>query len=125
MLRTRVHNFAISLDGFATGEGQSPESPFGHAGKRLHLWMFATRYGHTMFGKDGGGSGADDALAQQFLRGIGAEIMGGSSVRPDGRTTRTGRDGGVRTRLPYTDLHPHPSPSSLDRDGGRHDVPLP
>jgi len=32
----RVHNFAISLDGFGTGEGQSREEPFGHAGERVH-----------------------------------------------------------------------------------------
>jgi dihydrofolate reductase len=84
MSRTRVHSFAISLDGFATGEGQSLESPFGHAGHRLHGWMFATRYGHTMFGKDGGGGGADDAFAQQFLPGIGAEIMGAGKFGPPG-----------------------------------------
>jgi len=33
----------VSLDGFATGEGQSHDAPFGHAGERLHEWMFATR----------------------------------------------------------------------------------
>ena len=36
MSRTRIHNLAMSLDGFATGEGQSLETPFGHAGQRLH-----------------------------------------------------------------------------------------
>src|SRR6476660_1287570 len=44
MPRTRIHNFSISLDGFATGEPQSLEAPFGHAGQRLHAWMMATRY---------------------------------------------------------------------------------
>ena len=39
-----VHNFAISLDGFGTGEGQSADAHFGHAGERLHEWMFATRW---------------------------------------------------------------------------------
>lgn len=84
MSRTRVHCFAISLDGFATGEGQSPETPFGHAGQRLHLWMLATRYGHAMMGKEGGGRGADDAFAQRFLPGIGAEIMGAGKFGPPG-----------------------------------------
>jgi len=32
----RVHNFAISLDGFGTGEGQSADAHFGHVGERLH-----------------------------------------------------------------------------------------
>ena len=43
MSLARVHNFAISLDGFGTGEGQSADAHFGHAGDRLHRWMFATR----------------------------------------------------------------------------------
>ena len=42
MSRVRVHNFSISLDGFGTGEGQAADTPFGHAGQRLHEWLFAT-----------------------------------------------------------------------------------
>ena len=45
MSRVRVQNFSISLDGFGTGVPQSLEAPFGHAGERLHEWMFATRWG--------------------------------------------------------------------------------
>jgi len=84
MFRTRVHCLAISLDGFATGEGLSLEAPFGHAGHRLHTWMFDTRYGRALFGKEGGGCGVDDAFAQQFLPGIGAEIMGAGKFGPPG-----------------------------------------
>lgn len=84
MSRTRVHNFSISLDGFATGEDLSSESPFGHAGHRLHVWMFDTHYGHTMLGKDGGSRGIDDAFAQRFFPGIGAEIMGAGKFGPPG-----------------------------------------
>jgi hypothetical protein len=32
MSLVRVHNFSISLDGFGTGEGQSHDAHFGHAG---------------------------------------------------------------------------------------------
>src|SRR5690606_39239175 len=39
-----VQNFAISLDGFGTGEGLSRDRPFGHAEERLHGWMFETRW---------------------------------------------------------------------------------
>ena len=42
MSLTRIHNLSISLDGFATGEPQSADAPFGHAGQRLHEWMIAT-----------------------------------------------------------------------------------
>lgn len=76
MSRVRVHNFAISLDGFGTGEPQSLESPFGHAGERLHEWMFATRWGRAMLGEPGGTNGVDDALVRLHDAGIGAEIMG-------------------------------------------------
>jgi dihydrofolate reductase len=84
MTRTRIHNFSVSLDGFGTGVDLTAEAPFGHAGHRLHEWMFATRFGAAMMGRDGGGVGADDAFAQQFAPGIGAEIMGAGKFGPPG-----------------------------------------
>ncbi|HEX6401247.1 MAG TPA: dihydrofolate reductase family protein [Actinomycetota bacterium] len=72
----RVHNFSISLDGFGSGEPQSHDAPFGHAGERLHGWMFETRYWHEMVGERGGTRGLDDAFARLHNPGIGAEIMG-------------------------------------------------
>jgi dihydrofolate reductase len=84
MPRTRIHNFSISLDGFATGEGLTLEEPFGHAGHRLHEWMFATSFGASMLGGSGGTSGVDNAFAQQFGPGIGAEIMGAGKFGPPG-----------------------------------------
>jgi dihydrofolate reductase len=71
MSLARVHNFAISLDGFGTGEGQSKVDHFGHAGERLHQWMFRTQWW-----KRAGGGGVDDAFIRQHDQGIGAEIMG-------------------------------------------------
>ncbi len=85
MSRVRVHNFSISLDGFATGEGQSLETPFGHAGQRLHAWMMATHYARSeIFGEPGGTSGVDDAMAERHGPGIGAEIMGANKFGPPG-----------------------------------------
>lgn len=84
MTRTRIHNFSISLDGFATGEGLTLEAPFGHAGHRLHEWMFATRFAAAMFGREGGSAGVDNAFAQQHEPGIGAEIMGAGKFGPPG-----------------------------------------
>ena len=66
-----VHHFSISLDGFGTGEGQSRDAHFGHAGERLHTWMFATRSWQP-----GGSGGVDDVFVQRHDRGVGAEIMG-------------------------------------------------
>jgi len=76
MSLVRVHNFSISLDGFGTGEGQSDVAHFGHAGDRLHDWMFATRWGRAMLGRSGGSRGVDDVFTRQHDPGIGAEIMG-------------------------------------------------
>jgi len=84
MTRTRIHNFSISLDGFATGEGQASDVPFGHAGHRLHEWMIATRFGAPIVGREGGTAGVDDAFAQQHEPGIGAEIMGAGKFGPPG-----------------------------------------
>lgn len=92
MSRVRVHNFAVSLDGYATGEGQSLEEPFGHAGQRLLEWFLATRAFQSMHGDGsesgdaasavGGTTGVDDALAQAWGHGIGAEIMGRNKFGP-------------------------------------------
>ena len=79
----RVHNFSISLDGFGTGEPQSLEAPFGHAGERLHEWMFATRWWRDP-DTPGRGGGVDDAFAQHNASGIGAEIMGANKFGPPG-----------------------------------------
>jgi len=74
--RARVQFFSVSLDGFGTGEGLSREAPFGHAGDRLHEWMFETRWWHEMVGEPGGTAGIDDTVLRQFSTGVGAEIMG-------------------------------------------------
>src|SRR5580765_1615967 len=80
MSLARIHNLSISLDGFATGEPQSLEAPFGHAGERLHGWMFATRF----WDADGGSQGMDNAFAERHTPGIGAEIMGSNKFGPPG-----------------------------------------
>ncbi|NCT91562.1 dihydrofolate reductase [Cellulomonas sp. APG4] len=84
MSMTRVQNFSLSLDGFATGEGLRLEEPFGHAGHRLHEWMVATRAGGEMFGREGGTRGVDDAFVRLFDVGVGAEIMGAGKFGPPG-----------------------------------------
>ncbi len=76
MSLARVQSFSVSLDGFGTGEGLTLEAPFGHAGGRLHEWMFATRWWHEMVGEPGGSSGLDDMLLRLHDPGVGAEIMG-------------------------------------------------
>lgn len=71
-----VQSFSVSIDGFGTGEGLTRDEPFGHAGDRLHEWMFETRWWHERVGEPGGSAGIDDTFLRQFEVGIGAEIMG-------------------------------------------------
>ncbi|MGD9606876.1 MAG: dihydrofolate reductase, partial [Leucobacter sp.] len=77
----RVHNLAISLDGFGAGSDQRLESPFGHAGTRLMEWFFPTA---TFQGLSGDrerqavdpATEPDDRFARLSFEGVGAEIMG-------------------------------------------------
>jgi dihydrofolate reductase len=82
MSLVRVHNFAVSLDGFGTGEGQCFEQPFGHAGSRLLDRFLGTRTFHRMHGEPGGSTGVDEAFASNWATGIGAEIMGRNKFGP-------------------------------------------
>jgi dihydrofolate reductase len=82
MSRVRVHNLGVSLDGYATGEGQTLDAPFGHAGMRLMGWALGTRTFGAMRGAAGGSNGADEAYASGWATGIGAEIMGRNKFGP-------------------------------------------
>jgi len=84
MSRVRVQFFSVSLDGFGTGEGLSRDEPFGHAGERLHEWMFRTRWWHERIGEPGGSAGIDDAFVRLHDPGVGAEIMGARKFGPPG-----------------------------------------
>lgn len=84
MSLTRVQHFSVSLDGFATGEGQSADAPFGHAGERLAEWMFATQWGRAMIGRPGGTRGVENSFLRLFNVGVGAEIMGANKFGPPG-----------------------------------------
>src|SRR3984893_439650 len=63
MPKLRVHNLAISIDGYAAGPDQSLDNPLGVGGPALHEWMFATRTGRQMSSLDGGSEGIDDEFA--------------------------------------------------------------
>ena len=87
MTKLRVHNLAVSLDGFAAGEGRTFESPFGHAGGRLMEWFFPTRTFVAMSGHEdeavgSGSTGVDDSFASATGVGIGVEIMGRGKFGP-------------------------------------------
>jgi dihydrofolate reductase len=126
MSQVRVHNFSISLDGFGTGDGITFDAPFGHAGERLHEWMFATRFWRSMVGEAGGTSGVDHSFADRHGLGIGAEIMGRGKFGPQtGPWTDVGTDDEWRGwwgpnppfHTPVFVLTHHPRPS-MEMEGG-------
>ena len=80
--RVRVQNLTVSADGFATGEGQSLERPFGHVDpSELVGWAFATANWPART-EPGGSRGLDDYFARDYTHRIGAEIMGRNKFGP-------------------------------------------
>ena len=80
--KLRVHNFAMSVDGYVAGPDQSIDNPLGVGGTRLHEWVFETRFGHEMMGEDGGEEGVDHEFAVRGDAGVGATIMGRNMFGP-------------------------------------------
>jgi len=82
MPKLRVHNIAISLDGYAAGPAQDADNPLGVGGESLHNWVFETRTGRAMIGADGGSEGADDEFMRRGDENIGATVMGRNMFGP-------------------------------------------
>ena len=82
MAKLRVHNLAVSLDGFAAGPDQSIDNPLGAGGPRLHEWAIATRSFRRMHGEQGGEEGVDDGFITRGDENVGATIMGRNMFGP-------------------------------------------
>ncbi len=82
MARLRVHNFTVSLDGFAAGPRQNLENPLGEGGLELHEWIFRTRSMQAQRGQPGGDGGVNDELFRARTAGVGATIMGRNMFGP-------------------------------------------
>ena len=126
MSLARVQFFSISLDGFGTGEGLSLDDPFGHAGERLHEWMFVTRWWREMVGEPGGSGGIDDAFLRLHDPRDRRRADGCREVRSARMARGPGMEGlvGSQPAVPHTSLRPHPLPAPVDRDGRRDDIPF-
>ena len=69
----------VSLDGYATTEGGTPENPMGEDWNKLTSAYVATRTFRERVLHDASGQGTtgiDDRYAAAYFEGIGAEIMG-------------------------------------------------
>ena len=80
----------ISLDGYATTEGGTPENPFGDDWTKLTASYAATRtFRERVLGDTSGAgtTGIDERYAAAYFEGVGAEIMGagmfGFHANPD------------------------------------------
>ena len=82
MAKLRVHNLAMSIDGYVAGPDQSVDDPLGVGGERLHEWVFTTRFGREMIGEEGGADGLDQDMLERGVDGIGATIMGRNMFGP-------------------------------------------
>jgi dihydrofolate reductase len=83
--KLRVHNLAVSIDGYAAGPHQDVDNPLGVGGRELHQWVFATAFGQAMVGMDVADDaerGVDNAFMEAGVAGIGATIMGRNMFGP-------------------------------------------
>jgi hypothetical protein len=103
--RLRVHNFAVSLDGYAAGPDQSLDNPLGVRGTELHEWVFETRFGRKMIGQEGGTEGV-------------ATWTWTATRRRARRLTRPARRGNDRHRTPS-------QPDPADHGDGPPGFPAP
>lgn len=74
MGKVRVHNFTITVDGFAAGVGQRADAPFGDGVDGLHDWMDAAMAD--------GATGVDAERVKRWDENIGATIMGRNMFGP-------------------------------------------
>ena len=82
-MKVRVCSFGISMDGFCAGPDQSLENPLGVRGPEILEWAYPTRVmQRVVFGKDGGETGTDNAVAEEGFRNIGAWILGRNMFGP-------------------------------------------
>src|SRR5438552_10635984 len=95
MSKLRVHNFAISLDGYGAGPRQTRENPLGVGGEELHGWFVVTRAFREMQGKTGGTTGPDNDFAELGGKRIGAWIMSRNMFGAMRGTWRAGTSRGV------------------------------
>jgi dihydrofolate reductase len=79
---SRVHSFAIALDGYGAGPNQDLNNPLGVGGMALHEWVFGTRTFRQMHGQDGGATGIDDDFVARGFDNSGAWIIGRNMFGP-------------------------------------------
>src|SRR5687768_12777775 len=75
MSKVRVH-ISVSADGYVAGPNQSKENPLGEGGESLHDWVVPLKAFQEHQGREGGEVNESNALLEEALANVGAEIMG-------------------------------------------------
>jgi len=81
MSNVRVH-ISTSLDGYVAGPKQSMENPLGEGGEGLHDWATGLRAWREHQGMKGGEENASNAVLEEEVANVGAEIMGRGKFGP-------------------------------------------
>lgn len=84
MSKVRVH-ISISLDGYVAGPNQSQENPLGEGGEGLHDWLVGLKAWREHAGMEGGEVNVSNAVFDEEIANVGAEIMGRGKFGPAGR----------------------------------------
>ncbi|MCL8010257.1 dihydrofolate reductase family protein [Streptomyces sp. AS02] len=71
-----IAQLSVSLDGYLTGPDAGREHPLGIGGERLHQWVFGLRSWRGQQGIKGGTGGPEDDLVAEWIRRLGAVVMG-------------------------------------------------
>ena len=114
-------NFSISLDGFGTGEGQALDTPFGHAGQRLHQLDVLHPVRPGIFGESGGTEGRRSGDGRAARTRDRRRDHGLEQVRPPGWQDDPEWRGwwGDEPAVPHADVRPDSRPRPfLEMDGG-------
>jgi dihydrofolate reductase len=69
-------DLSMSLDGYVAGPNQTLEDPLGQGGEGLHEWAFRLKAFRERHGMEGGETGPDNDIVEEWLDANGAEVMG-------------------------------------------------
>jgi dihydrofolate reductase len=69
-------DLSMSLDGYVAGPNQTLEEPLGHGGERLHEWAVRLKAFRDRHDMEGGESGPDNEIVEEWNDASGAVVMG-------------------------------------------------
>ena len=69
-------DLSMSLDGYVAGPEQTLEEPLGRGGELLHEWVIRLTTWREQHGMDGGESGPDNDVVEEWMGSGAAHVMG-------------------------------------------------